>query len=128
MDLQTLIILLLTGLMAGMLGGFIGVGGGIIIVPAMVFFLGMTQFQAQGTSLAMMLPPIGILAVWNYYKAESVDFRAAMILAAAFIVGGYLGSRLSLRLDPDKVKLGFGLFMMLVAIRMSYSAWQKINP
>jgi uncharacterized membrane protein YfcA len=114
--------------MAGMLGGFIGVGGGIIIVPAMVFFLGMTQFQAQGTSLAMMLPPIGILAVWNYYKAEAVDFRAAMILAVAFIVGGYLGSRLSLRLDPDKVKLGFGLFMMLVAIRMSYSAWQKINP
>jgi len=128
MDLQTLFILLLTGLMAGMLGGFIGVGGGIIIVPAMVFFLGMTQFQAQGTSLAMMLPPIGILAVWNYYKAEAVDFRAAMILAAAFIIGGYLGSRLSLRLDPDKVKLGFGLFMMLVAIRMSYSAWQKINP
>ncbi len=127
MDVQTLFILLLTGLMAGMLGGFIGVGGGIIIVPAMIFFLGMTQFQAQGTSLAMMLPPIGILAVWNYYKAEAVDFKAAMILAVAFIIGGYLGSKLSLRLDPDKVKFGFGVFMMLVAIKMSYSAWQKLN-
>lgn len=127
MDLQTLFILLLTGLMAGMLGGFIGVGGGIIIVPAMIFFLGMTQFQAQGTSLAMMLPPIGILAVWNYYKAEAVDFRAAMILAVAFIIGGYLGSKFVLRLDPDKVKFGFGVFMMVVAIKMSYSAWQKMN-
>ncbi|NNK80798.1 MAG: sulfite exporter TauE/SafE family protein [Flavobacteriales bacterium] len=126
MDLQTLLILLLTGLTAGMLGGFIGVGGGIIIVPAMIYFMGMNQFQAQGTSLAMMLPPIGILAVWNYYKAEAVDMKAAMILAVAFIIGGYLGSKMSLRLDPDKVKLGFGVFMLFVAIRMTISAWRNL--
>ncbi|NND94744.1 MAG: sulfite exporter TauE/SafE family protein [Flavobacteriales bacterium] len=126
MDLQTLLILLLTGLTAGMLGGFIGVGGGIIIVPAMIYFMGMNQFQAQGTSLAMMLPPIGILAVWNYYKAEAVDMKAAMILAAAFIIGGYLGSKMSLRLDPNKVKLGFGVFMLFVAVRMTISAWKGL--
>ncbi len=126
MDAQTLVILLLTGLTAGILGGFIGVGGGIIIVPAMIYFMGMNQFEAQGTSLAMMLPPIGILAVWNYHKAEAVDMKAAMILAAAFIVGGYLGSRMSLRLDPNKVKLGFGIFMLLVAVRMTISAWKQL--
>lgn len=127
MDLQTLLILLLVGLTAGMLGGFIGVGGGVVIVPAMVYFLGMTQFQAQGTSLAMMLPPIGILAVMNYYKAEAVDFKAAMILALAFVIGSYLGSKLTLKLDPVKVKLGFGIFMFFVAIKLSYSAWKQLE-
>lgn len=127
MDAQTIIILLCTGLLAGILGGFIGIGGGVIIVPAMIYFLGMTQFQAQGTSLAMMLPPIGILAVMNYYKAEAVDMRAALILAAAFIIGGYFGSKLSLRLDPVKVKLIFGVFMLFVAFRMTYTAWKQLN-
>lgn len=127
MDIQTIAILLCIGLFAGMLGGFIGVGGGVVIVPAMIYFLGMSQFQAQGTSLAMMLPPIGILAVWNYYKAEAVDMKAAMILALAFVIGGYLGSKLTLKLDPLKVKLGFGLFMLVVAIRLTYTAWHQIS-
>lgn len=127
MDIQTLLILLLTGLTAGMLGGFIGIGGGVIIVPAMIYFMGMNQFEAQGTSLAMMLPPIGILAVWNYHKAEAVDMKAAMILAVAFVIGGYLGSKLSLRLDPNKVKLGFGIFMLFVAVRMTISAWKQLE-
>ena len=127
MDVQTLLILLLTGLTAGVLGGFIGVGGGVIVVPAMIYFIGMSQFEAQGTSLAMMLPPIGILAVWNYHKAEAVDMKAAMILAVAFIIGGYLGSKMSLRLDPNKVKLGFGIFMFFVAIRMTISAWKQLE-
>lgn len=128
MDLQTILILLLTGLTAGILGGFIGVGGGIVIVPAMVFFLGMTQHEAQGTSLAMMLPPIGILAVMNYHKAGAVDLKAGMVLALAFVIGGFLGSKLSLRLDPIKVKLIFGLFMIIVAIRMTWSAWKQMEP
>ena len=127
MDINTILILLLTGLSAGILGGFIGVGGGIIIVPAMVVFLGMTQHQAQGTSLAMMLPPIGILAVWNYWKADAVDMRAAMILAAAFVVGGFLGSKFSLKLDPTKVKLIFGFFMLLVAVRMIFKAYRELE-
>ncbi|MFT4661903.1 MAG: putative membrane protein YfcA [Patiriisocius sp.] len=118
MDANTLIILLLTGLAAGILGGFIGVGGGVIIVPALVFFLGFTQHAAQGTSLTMMLPPIAILAVMNYYKAGEVNIKYGMIMAAAFVVGGYVGSKLSLRMDPVKVKFIFGVFMFLVAIRI----------
>ena len=128
MDMNTLIILILVGVVAGMLGGFIGVGGGIIIVPAMVYFMGMGQHAAQGTSLAMMLPPIGALAVWNYYKEGAVDMKAAMILAVVFLVGGYLGSKLSLKLDPAKVKLIFGVFMFFVAIKMTYSAWKQLEP
>jgi uncharacterized protein len=111
-----------------MLGGFIGVGGGIIIVPAMVYFMGMGQHAAQGTSLAMMLPPIGALAVWNYYKEGAVDMKAAMILAAGFLIGGYLGSKMSLKLDPVRVKLLFGVFMFFVAIKMTYSAWKQLEP
>jgi len=110
-----------------MLGGFIGVGGGIIIVPAMVVFLGMSQFQAQGTSLAMMIPPIGLLAVWNYWKADAVDMRAAAVLALAFVIGGYFGSKLTLRLDPLKVKFIFGIFMMLVAVRITWTAYKQLN-
>jgi len=118
MDASTLIILLLTGLAAGILGGFIGVGGGVIIVPSLVFFLGLSQHAAQGTSLTMMLPPIAILAVMNYYKAGEVNIKYGMILAAAFVIGGYFGSKLSLKLDPNKVKFIFGIFMLFVAIRI----------
>jgi hypothetical protein len=128
MEMNTLLILILVGLAAGMLGGFIGVGGGIIIVPAMIYFMGMGQHAAQGTSLAMMLPPIGALAVWNYYKEGAVDMKAAMILAAGFLIGGYLGSKMSLKLDPVKVKLIFGVFMFFVAIKMTYSAWKQLEP
>ena len=128
MEMNTLFILILLGLAAGMLGGFIGVGGGIIIVPAMVYFMGMGQHAAQGTSLAMMLPPIGALAVWNYYKEGAVDMKAAMILAAGFLIGGYLGSKMSLKLDPVRVKLLFGVFMFFVAIKMTYSAWKQLEP
>jgi uncharacterized protein len=128
MEMNTLLILILVGLAAGMLGGFIGVGGGIIIVPAMVYFMGMGQHAAQGTSLAMMLPPIGALAVWNYYKEGAVDMKAAMILAAGFLIGGYLGSKMSLKLDPVRVKLLFGVFMFFVAIKMTYSAWKQLEP
>ena len=126
--MNTLLILILVGLAAGMLGGFIGVGGGIIIVPAMVYFMGMGQHAAQGTSLAMMLPPIGALAVWNYYKEGAVDMKASMILAAGFLIGGYLGSKMSLKLDPVRVKLLFGVFMFFVAIKMTYSAWKQLEP
>jgi uncharacterized membrane protein YfcA len=127
MDTQTLMLLLLTGLTAGILGGFIGVGGGVIIVPAMVYFMGMDQHMAQGTSVAMMLPPIGILAYMNYHKAGAADFKAGMILALTFIIGGYLGSKWSLKLDPNRVKLIFGFFMVFVAFRMIFTAWKSMQ-
>ena len=96
MSVSTLIILLVIGLMGGILSGLVGVGGGIIIVPALVYFLGLSQHSAQGTSLALMLPPIGILAAMNYYKAGSLNIKYALVIAIAFIIGGYFGSKISI--------------------------------
>ncbi len=125
MDTTTILILLLIGLMAGMLSGFIGVGGGLIIVPALIYFLGFSQHMAQGTSLALMLPPIGILAVYNYHRAGEINFAYAAVIAVAFIVGGFLGSKISLRLSPTTVKFFFGLFMLYVAIRMIGTSYKN---
>lgn len=118
MDPQSLLALLLIGAAAGALSGFIGIGGGLLIVPALAYFLGMSQMMAQGTSLALMLPPIGALAVMNYWKAGEVDFRAAGIMVLAFVVGGHFGSRIALSLDPLKVRLAFGVAMLFVALKM----------
>lgn len=120
MTVTTVVILLLIGVAAGMLSGFVGVGGGILIVPALVFFLGYTQHMAQGTSLAMMIPPIGILAVYNYYKAGHVNLGAAAILCITFFVGAYFGSKLSIGLDQRLVKKLFGGVMMLAAAKLLF--------
>ena len=124
MTLNTIIILILIGVFAGILSGFVGIGGGILIVPALVYFFGMTQMEAQGTSLFLMLPPIGILAVMNYYKTGNVNIWYGMIIAAAFVLGGYFGSKLSLRLSPNVVKVIFGTFMLYVAFKMIWSGYQ----
>ena len=118
MDPTTLLTLLLIGAAAGTLSGFIGIGGGLLIVPALMYFMGMSQMAAQGTSLALMLPPIGALAVMNYWKAGEVDVRASAIMVLAFVAGGYFGSRIALAIDPLKVRLAFGLVMLFVAVRM----------
>lgn len=128
MELSTVFILLAIGLVAGIAGGFVGIGGGLIIVPALVYALGLSQHMAQGTSLAMMLPPIGILAVMSYGKAGEVNLVYAMILAATFIIGAWLGSRWSLRMNAAVVRFIFGLFMAYAAIRMiwkSLSEWTE---
>lgn len=121
MSIQTIIILILIGIFAGVLSGFVGIGGGIVIVPALVFFLGLSQLEAQGTSLALMLPPIGALAVANYYKAGNLNIKYAIIIAVFFIVGGYLGSKISLAISPEKVKKLFGIFMLLIALKLIFS-------
>lgn len=92
----------------------------MIIVPALVFFLGYSQHMAQGTSLALMLPPIGILAVYNYHKTGNTNIKAALIIAAAFVIGAYLGSRFSLALDERIVKKIFGVVMILAAIKLLF--------
>ena len=107
--------------MAGILSGFIGVGGGLIIVPALVLALGLGQHEAQGTSLALMLPPIGILAAYNYWKADSLNWKYAAIIAITFIIGGYLGSKLSLRLKPETVRISFAVLMILAALKLIFS-------
>jgi uncharacterized membrane protein YfcA len=118
MTAQIVIILVLIGLFAGMLSGLIGVGGGIIIVPALVFFLGFTQHEAQGTSLGLLLLPVGVLAVANYYKQGYVDIKVVAIMCAAFVIGGWLGSKLSLALPADTVKKIFAIVLFYTAIKM----------
>ncbi len=121
MTISTLIILVCIGLLAGFLSGMIGIGGGIIIVPALVYFLGVSQQSAQGTSIALMLPPIGILAAMNYYKAGSLDIKYALVIAVTFIIGGYLGSKMSLAYFSEAtMKKVFGLILMMVSIKMVF--------
>src|SRR4030043_2043970 len=98
MSVTTLLILLAIGVVTGALAGMLGIGGAIIMVPALVFIMGFSQQMAQGTSLAVMLPPIGIIAAYNYWKAGQVNLKFALILAVAFLIGSYFGSKLALNL------------------------------
>jgi len=121
MDLSTFFILILIGLCAGFLGGVLGIGGAIILIPAMVFFLAMDQRMAQGTSLAIMLPPIGMFAVYNYYKAGYVNLKYGLVIAIMFTIGGYLGSKLSLNIPVTILKKIFALLLLAVALKMFFS-------
>jgi uncharacterized membrane protein YfcA len=121
MNLTTIIILVIIGLMAGVFGGMFGVGGAIIMVPALVYFLGVDQHTAQGTSVAIMLPPIGLFAAYNYYKAGQVNIWYAVIIAIAFLVGGYFGSKIALALPENLMKKIFGILLLLVALRIIFS-------
>ncbi|MEO8149726.1 MAG: sulfite exporter TauE/SafE family protein [Bacteroidia bacterium] len=116
--MNTILIILIIGIIAGVFSGFIGIGGGLIVVPCLVFFLGFAQHKAQGTSLAMMLPPIGVMAVYNYHKQGAVDFKVAMILCASFIIGSFFGSKLALALTPDQIKKAFGAIIIALGIKM----------
>lgn len=118
MSVSTFIILIIIGLLAGILSGLVGVGGGILMIPLLIIFLGLTQHQAQGTALFAMLPPIGILAAINYYKEGFVKWEYAIVIAFTFIIGGYLGSKLSLSLPPQMVRRIFGVIMLLGAIKL----------
>ncbi len=118
LSMNEILILLCVGIAAGMLSGLVGVGGGIIIVPALVYFLGFSQQTAQGTSLFLLLLPTGILAVTNYYKAGYVDWKVALIISSTFVLGGYLGSKLAISIDQNLVKKIFAVFVILVGLRM----------
>jgi len=118
MNTETILILIVIGLAAGTLSGLVGVGGGIIIVPALVFFLGFSQQAAQGTSLGLLLLPAGILAVINYYKQGFIDFKVVGIMCAAFVLGGWLGSKLALSLSQEVVKKIFAVVLFYTAFKM----------
>jgi len=124
MSLYVVLILVLIGLASGMLSGLVGVGGGIIIVPALVFFLGFSQHQAQGTSLGLLLLPVGILAVLNYYKQGYIDLKVVAIMSIAFVIGGWLGSKLSLVLSEVLIKRIFAIILFYAAFKML--GWDKV--
>ena len=119
--METLIYLILIGLAAGFLGGMVGIGGGVIIVPALVLLFGLSQHNAQGISLAMMLFPVGLFGVLNYYKKGYVDFKYAGLIAVGFLIGSYLGSKFSLALPQELVKKIFAVVMILLALKMLFS-------
>lgn len=123
MTTELVAIILVIGLFAGILSGLVGVGGGLIIVPALIFFLGFNQHQAQGTSLGLLLLPVGILAVINYYNKGNVDVKVVAIMSIAFIAGGWLGSKLALRLPEDSVKKIFAVFLFYSAFKLL--GWDK---
>jgi uncharacterized membrane protein YfcA len=120
MTLTTFIILIVIGLFAGMLSGLVGVGGGIIIVPALVFFLAFTQKEAQGTSLGILLLPVGILGVVQYYKQGFVDVRVVALVSVGFLLGAYFGSKFSLVLPEQTLKKIFAILMILIAIKILF--------
>ena len=121
MDIITCIILIIIGFLAGILSGLVGVGGGILMIPLLIMFLGLTQHQAQGTALFAMLPPIGILAAMNYYKEGFVKWEYAAVIALTFVVGGYFGSKLSISLPEQTVRRVFGVIMLIGAIKLIFS-------
>ncbi len=120
MTLSNFLLLTLVGLSAGFLAGTFGVGGGIIIVPALVFVFGMTQHEAQGTSLVVLLFPVGILAVWNYYKQGFVNFKFALVLIFFFVIGGYFGSLFSTNISDNLLKKIFGILMLIAGAHMVF--------
>jgi uncharacterized membrane protein YfcA len=124
MSIETILLLIIVGLAAGVLSGLVGVGGGIIVVPALVIFLGFSQHQAQGTSLGLLLLPVGILAVMNYYNKGYIDIKVVAIMSIAFVLGGWLGSKLSLSLPQDTVKKIFAIVLFYTAFRMM--GWDSV--
>ena len=121
MTTTQLIILIILGLVSGLLSGVFGIGGAIIVIPALIFIIGLSQHEAQGTSLAFMLPPVGILATWNYWKAGHVNWKIALVLSLTFVVGAYLGSQFSLNISDKTLRRLFGVLMILVAIKLIIS-------
>ena len=111
---------LLLGVAIGVVSGLVGIGGGALLIPALVFGYGMTQHKAQGTSLATMLLPIGIFAFWKYYKAGDVDLRLAILIALGFALGGWIGGSWAVQVSDVALRRGFAVVLIIVAVRMLF--------
>ncbi len=120
MSFSSVIILSVIGVLAGVLSGMFGVGGGMIIVPALMYFMHMNQHEAQGTSIGLMLLPIGILAASEYYKTGNLNVNYGLLIAAGFVFGGYLGSKISLSISGPSLKKIFGVLMLFVSLKMIF--------
>lgn len=110
--------LIIIGLLAGMLSGLVGVGGGIIMVPLLVLLVGFNQHQAQGTSLTVLVVPVTAVAVYNYYKEGYINWKYALVIAIFFVVGSYFGSKLAVDLDQKMLKRIFGVVLLFIAGKM----------
>jgi uncharacterized protein len=115
-----IIFLITLGLAAGAASGLVGIGGGVILVPALVFLFGLTQHQAQGTTLALMVPPIGILAAWTYWRQGYVDVPVAGFICLGFLAGSFFGARFSLGLSNSVLQKVFGVALLLISLKMIF--------
>ena len=118
---MTIFLYILLGLIAGVLSGLIGIGGGIIIIPVLIFLFGFSQHLAQGTTLALMVPPIGILAAWTYYKHGYVDLQAALIICVGFLFGGLFGAKLATSMPSTVLEKTFGLALFFISLKMIFT-------
>lgn len=122
MSIAVFLGLLLLGLLAGYFSGLVGIGGGVIIVPTLVLLFGFSQYVAQGTTLAILIPPIGILAVWKYYQNGYVDIKTAAVICVGFIIGGYLGSITAVNIPQVTLRKIFAAVLVILGIRMFFVA------
>ncbi|RYG68929.1 sulfite exporter TauE/SafE family protein [bacterium] len=122
-----LLLMAAIGLCAGMGSGVFGIGGGVVIVPALVFIAGFTQHRATGTSIAVLLPPIGLAAVYEYSRHGQVDWRAALIIAVMMFVGAYLGAIVANKTGEANLKLLFGVFLLMLSVYTIFGALKSRN-
>ena len=120
-------LLILIGLFAGTLSGFFGIGGGLVIVPALVYFAGFNQQLATGTSLAILLPPVGLAAVLVYYQNGQVNIKAAIIIAISLFFAAWAAANVASRLNQLHLRMAFGVMMVLTGIYMAFSSWAKLH-
>src|SRR5580658_8981469 len=119
--MTNILLYVLLGLAAGALSGLIGIGGGVIIVPALILLFGLSQHQAQGTTLALLIPPVGILAVWTYYKQGYVNLEIAGYMCVGFFVGGLLGAKMATHVSNVVLEKIFGVALLLIAVKMLFA-------
>ncbi len=116
-----IVLYIVLGTIAGALSGLIGIGGGIIIIPALVYLFGLSQQQAQGTTLALLVPPIGLFAAWAYYKQGYVDLKIAALICIGFVLGSMVGSHLAFHVSTKILTKIFCVFLLFIAIKMLLS-------
>lgn len=127
MTIQQLCIYVGIGVLAGILSGLFGIGGGLVIIPSLIYFAGYSQFQATGTSLAVLLPPIGVMATLEYYKRGYVDIKAALIIAVCLMLAAWVGAKMTRKLNEQYIRLAFGGLLSAVGLLIFVTSLRKIK-
>lgn len=120
MDWSQILLLALIGTLAGFLSGLLGIGGAVIVIPALMLLLKFSQPMAQGTTLVMLVPPVGALAAWQYYRVGNADWKVALILAVFFFISGYIGAKLANQMPQEALRKIFAVMLILIALQMLF--------